>query len=114
MKTFGFSEMNLSIWSDWIIVCLILVFVSMLLTTCIFLIVRRFVHIDILKKHHDLAGYVIATLGTLYSVLLGFTIVNSQDRYGHIISQVNKEAYLCADLFRTSMGLPEKNQKEMS
>ncbi len=113
MKVIGANEITMLVWSDWIIACIMLIIISMIITSCIFIIVRRFVHIDILKKHHDLAGYVIATLGTLYSVLLGFTIVNSQERYGHIISQVNKEAYLCADLFRTSMGLPDEIREEM-
>ena len=81
--------------------------------TIVFLIVRRFVHHDILKKHHDIAGFVIGVLGVLYGVLLSFTIISSQNQVVQIVTQVDEEAYLIADLYRIVQVFPEKPKSEM-
>lgn len=95
----------------WIILFSVIVLGSIFLGLLVFTIIRRCVHHDILKKHHDLAGFIIGTLGVLYSVFLGFTIVHAQDRYAQITSQVNKEAYLSADLYRIAGIFPEKKEE---
>ncbi len=97
--------MNLT--SSWIALCLTIVLVAVFVSAGIFLVVRGWVRTGTLRKHHDFAGFVIATLGTLYSVFLGFTIVGSQERQGHILEKVNKEAYLCGDLYRATAAFGE-------
>jgi len=74
----------------------------LLLQILFFFIVRRYIHFSILKKHHDLAGFVIGVFGVLYSVFLGFTIVNTQQNLNHIISQVEEEAYLSESIFQSA------------
>lgn len=88
--------------STWAIFFLLTLSVALILSCTVIWVIHRYVHADILKRHHELAGYVIGVIGVLYSVFLGFTAANSQDNYEKIISQVNKEAYLCADLIRIS------------
>jgi len=98
---------------NWQTQYLIFAIVCLILFNLIFFLVRRFVHFDVLKKHHDLAGFVIGTLGTLYSVLLGFSIVSAQERLGLIVSKVNEEAYLSADLYRTTLVFPQDTRAHM-
>ena len=97
----------------WVFLCFAVILAAVVFSLAVILLIRRYVHIDYLRRHHDLAGFLIGTLGTLYSVLLGFTIVNSQDRYVDIISHVNKEAFLCADLYRMSSVFPMQIQQQI-
>lgn len=97
----------------WAIYCSLFIAGLIFFGIFVFFVVRRYFHHELLKKHHDLAGFIFATFGVLYSVFLGFTIVNSQDHYGQIISQIDQEAYLSADLFRMAFPLPEKIRVQM-
>ena len=97
----------------WIVPCLAIILGAILIAAASFFLVRRIVPFEVLKKHHDLAGFIIGTLGTLYSVFLGFTIVNSRDRLEQITSRVNKEAYLLGNLSTITDILPADIQKPM-
>ena len=90
----------------WFLYCLGLIVIVVFTASSVFLVVRSSVSHDTLRKHHDIAGYVIGTLGVLYSVFLGFTIVDTQDSYGTIIDRVNREAYLLDDLYHQANVLP--------
>jgi len=95
----------------WIILCFSLVVGSIVIFNVVFyFIVRKYIHFDILKKHHDLAGFVITTLGVLYTVFLGLTVVNAQNQKNEISSRVNEEAYLAANLIRFVSALPEQQK----
>jgi len=65
-------------------------------------IVRSLVNTSKLKAHHDVAGYVFANLGVLYSVLLGFTVVNVQQRFDKINEITQTEASHLEELYRNS------------
>ena len=73
-------------------------------------IVRKVANFKVLKAHHDVAGVVFTNLGVLYAVLLGFTVVNVQQRFDKIkeISQV--ESGILADLFRDAEVFQEKDR----
>ena len=105
--------MDINSFPMWIVWCLVIVGGVICFTVFAFLISRRYIHVDILKKHHELAGFIIGAFGVLYSVILGFTIVSSQDRYGQIVSKIDQEAYLAADLLRSTFVFPEKDRSEM-
>lgn len=55
-----------------------------------------------LKAHHDVAAVVFTNLGVLYSVLLGFTVVNVQQRYDQTENTTKIEASYLAQLFADS------------
>lgn len=74
------------------------------------LIVRQVVPPKTLKAHHDVAGFVFANLGVLYSVLLGFTVVNVQQRFDAINQVSQTEAAYLAELFRDSAVFADKNK----
>ncbi|MCI0382223.1 MAG: DUF4239 domain-containing protein [Chlamydiae bacterium] len=98
---------------NWIFSCLLFVFGSIAFFIPVFFIVRKFVHFSVLKKHHDLAGYVITSLGVLFSVLLGFTIVSTQNNFSKIKERIDNEAYLAADLIRIARSFPEQVRKKI-
>lgn len=92
--------------TSWIVLCVSIIFAAIFVSFIIFILIRRYVHHEILKKHHDLATVLMSVLGILYSVLIGFMIVKTESDFVTIMSKANKEAYLCADLFRVALALP--------
>lgn len=99
---FTFFEELSWVWGSVIIVALFVLF-----TVCGILLVRRTINIKTLKSHHDVAGVVYANLGVLYSVLLGFTAVNVQQRFDKVKETSRIEASYLAELFRDSQVFPE-------
>lgn len=84
-------------WVTGTIVCMAL---FIIMTIALILLVRRFVNLKSLKAHHDVAGFVYANLGVLYAVLLGFTVVNVQQRFDKFKGTVQEEASLLDTLYR--------------
>lgn len=74
------------------------------------LIVRRFTSTKTLRAHHDVAGFVFTNIGVLYSVLLGFTVVNVQQRFDRIDEIIQLEASHLAELYQDAEVFPEKNR----
>jgi len=105
--------MNIFNIPNWVILCFGIIFGTIFIVNVVFLIIRKFIHFSILKKHHDFAGFVIGVFGVLYSVFLGFTIINSQQNLNNIISQVNEEAYLSESLFQSAKAFPKEIRTDM-
>lgn len=40
------------------------------------LAVRRYIHLDNLRKCHEVGGYLLSVVGTMYAVLLGLVVVD--------------------------------------
>jgi ABC-type multidrug transport system fused ATPase/permease subunit len=57
-------------------------------------------------EHHAVAEALLAVVGTLFSVLLGFLVVGTMNGYEDARSKVNLEAQYLADVFRFAKGLP--------
>jgi len=74
------------------------------------LIVRKCVNHKTLKAHHDVAGFVFTNLGVLYGVLLGFTVVNVQQRFDKLKDNAMIEANYLADLYRDAEVFSEKDK----
>jgi Protein of unknown function (DUF4239) len=84
-------------WFMGVVVC---VLALMLFASIGILLVRKTVNIKKLKSHHDFAGFVFTNLGVLYAVLLGFTVVNVQNRFDKIEENLQQEAGYLNDLYR--------------
>lgn len=92
----------------------VIVFLFLFFFTLIgLLIVRKHVSIKSLKNHHDFAGFVFANLGVLYAVLLGFTVVNVQDRYNRIEQNAQLEANYLIDLWRDAEIFSDKDKTKI-
>ena len=67
--------------------------------------VRRFVPIDVLQSHHEVAGFMIGVLGAIYAVLLAFVVVALWNQYQEARSAVEQEANQLSDLAHVTRGL---------
>src|ERR1700679_3017766 len=77
--------------------------------------VRRRVGIEALLSYHEVAGYLLSVVGTLYAVLLGFVVVDAMQHMQDVRSLVEQEANNLADVYIMTEGLPkEKHQKILS
>lgn len=59
-----------------------------------------------LKRHHEVAGYMLSIVGTLYSVLLGLVVVDTQSKYQEAREMTQREADSALDLFHLSYTTP--------
>jgi hypothetical protein len=80
----------------------------LLFTAIGLLLVRRFFHKLDFKQHHEVAGYLLAVIGTMYSVLLGLIVVNVQTKFDQARLMAETEANCCSDLYNLSRGLPQE------
>lgn len=89
----------------WMSIVLVILLFTIIALMAIFAM-RRNVDSDNLKGHHDVSGFVFANLGVLYSVLLGFTVVNVQARFDKIAENSRIEAASIAELYREAQVFP--------
>jgi hypothetical protein len=68
-------------------------------------IVRRTFRRQDFKKHHEIAGYLISVVGTLYSILLGLIVVNVQSKFDESRTMAQAEASSCSDIANVGRGL---------
>lgn len=73
--------------------------------------VRRQMPIDRLNEFHEVAGYLLSVVGTLYAVLLGLVVVDAMSRFQAAQVTVANEANSMADMFLMVGGLPSERQK---
>ena len=85
---------------SWIVSSLLIVGVVTLLCVTIFWIVRKTIPASALRKNHDVAGFTFSIIGVLYSVILGFTVINVHARYNDAVDIIHTESTLLADLYR--------------
>ena len=78
---------------------LLLVGGTVLLSIAGTLLVRRFVGVEVLERHNEVAGFIYA--GVVYAVLLGFG-----ERYDRAQASVAQEANDLADLYRDAQTFP--------
>ena len=62
------------------------------------LLVRRLVPLDLLQMHHEVGGYIIGVMGTIYAVILAFVVFAVWDQYQIASVAVVAEANSLGDL----------------
>ncbi len=75
--------------------------------------VRQKVHIDSLMENHEVGGYMLSVVGTMYAVLLGLVVVDAMTRFQEARTIVEAEANSLADVFVLSRRFPEEKQKKI-
>jgi len=95
---------------SWILSSLFVVFLSILIFTTLVWFVRKKIHIDSLKKNHDVAGFTFSIIGVLYSVILGFTVISAQERHNAVLKTIHTEALTLADLYRDAALFPKESR----
>ncbi len=84
---------------SWILSSCVVVLVAILLSLGVLWIVRKTIPIHVLKQSHDVVGFTFSIIGVLYSVILGFTVINVQARHNAVLEASHNEAILLADLY---------------
>lgn len=74
------------------------------------LIVRKAVAAGTLKSNHEVAGYLLSVVGTLYSVLLGLIVVDTQGKHQEARAMSQQEADSCLDMFHLAYAMPLKER----
>ncbi len=100
-------------FNSWILSSLVVVIPTVLVCLLILWIVRKKVSTKKLQKHHDVAGFTFSIVGVLYSVILGFTVINVQQRYNAAEESIHTEATMLIDLSRDARIFPEENRAEI-
>ncbi len=70
------------------------------------LVVRRRVGVETLTSYHEVAGYLLSVVGTLYAVLLGFVVVDALEHTQELRVLVDQEASDLCNIYLCSNGLP--------
>ena len=96
--------------TSWVYSSLVVVIVSIFVALFALWIVRKTVSVATLRQHHDVAGFTFSIVGVLYSVILGFTVINVQERYNAAAETVHTEATMVADLYRDAAYFDPSNR----
>ena len=72
------------------------------------LIVRRYVSLEKLTAHNEIAGFKFATVGVLYAVLLAFAIFMVWQKYSDAEVAVAQEAGAAETIYRLSYGIGDQ------
>jgi len=87
---------------------------SMLFSVAGLLLVRRYIHVDWLKRHHEVASYFFLMIGTLYAVLVAFAVYVAWSNFNVAGTNLEHEATEVADLSRLSTAMPDPYRKNIS
>src|SRR5258705_5147623 len=77
------------------------------------ILVRRWVPLEQLVEHHEVAGVCFAVVGGLYGIILAFVLVSSWERYETARSQTEVEASPAADLYRHAEAFSEPTRSHL-
>ncbi|MBM3198162.1 MAG: DUF4239 domain-containing protein [Chlamydiae bacterium] len=82
------------------------------LTIASILLLRRVLDPQRSKDSRDVTAVIFSNLGSLYAVIVGFTIINAQERVNEIRQSVQQELACLEDLYRgTKIFLPDDQEK---
>ena len=98
---------------SWIFSALVFVAISILIFLVLLWVIRKNLPHESLRKHHDVAGFVFSLVGVLYSVILGFTVINVQTRYNEADQIIHTEAMALADIYQTASFFPAPFQNDI-
>jgi hypothetical protein len=94
----------------WIFSCLLVVIPTIFVSLAILWLIRKSVSYQTLRQHHDVAGFTFSIIGVLYSVILGFTVINVQTRYNQAEETIHTEVTMLSDLYRDADFLPLRSR----
>jgi hypothetical protein len=70
------------------------------------LLVRKRIGVEALSAYHEVAGYLLSIVGTLYAVLLGFVVVDAMAHTQELRVLVDQEASGLCNIYLCANGLP--------
>jgi hypothetical protein len=95
---------------SWILSSLLIVIPTVIVSLFVLWLLRKWHPAESLRENHDVAGFTLGIIGVLYSVVLGFTVVNAQARYNDVVQTIHTEAITLADLYRDAAFFPPQSR----
>lgn len=92
---------------------IIFVVISAVLSVVGLYFATHFLDPNLRKKCHDVAGFTFNIVGVLYAVLLGFMVVEVNNRYNAIAQDVVREATVMLQLYRNAELFPQESRDEI-
>jgi hypothetical protein len=80
---------------------------SLLLTLLAVVLIRRLIPHQVMARHNDVAGFVYATTGVTYAVVLAFVVIAVWENYASTREIADHEASAVGALYRLANGFPE-------
>lgn len=77
-------------------------------------LVRKFAPYEILEGHKEIAGFIYGILGTIYAVILGFSVIFLWEQYHDAETVADREASQLSNLHRLAQALPADQQEAFS
>ncbi len=93
--------------------CLVFVITTTLAAVAGMILVRTRVSLETLTSYHQVAGYLLSVIGTLYAVLLGFVVVEAMQDMQEVRGLVSLEASGLANIFLCAEGLGAKEKERI-
>jgi hypothetical protein len=100
---------NIPAW----LLCFIMVVIYVGISIAGLLIIRKFYPHDKCKLHNDVAGFIFATIGVIYAVLLAFIVVITWQDFDKAENITVSEANCIAALYRDSTPFPAGFRAEL-
>jgi hypothetical protein len=104
--------MVLYLWPTWLIIVSEIVVVTGVAVGG-HVLVRHFVPDNVLEKHNDVAGFVLAIVGVIYAVLLAFVVVIAWESFNTAESTAQTEVTAASDLYRLSETFRDPQRKAL-
>lgn len=98
----------MSAFEDWNPILSIILVVGGLVLLSLFAteIVRRKVNANLLHEHTEVGGFILAVVGVVYAVLLGFVVIGVWDRFNQAEIRTFDEAASVTSLYRDADAFP--------
>ena len=77
------------------------------------LVVRKYFDLEKLKSCHEVGGYLLSVVGTMYAVLLGLIVVDAMTKFQTAREVVEQEANSLADVFLLANSFPEEKSHKV-
>jgi hypothetical protein len=75
------------------------------------LLVRRYVPVEDLIEHNEVAGFIVAVVGVIYAVLLAFVTVIVWENYSNAESRASQEVDAVTDVWRLAAYLKQSSRR---
>lgn len=76
-------------------------------------LVRRSTRLSVLEAHREIAGFVYATIGVLYAVLVAFVCIAAWERFAEARHTIAREADAVTSLYQLAQGFSAPEQQQV-
>jgi hypothetical protein len=103
----------LLIYVPTVLIGFLIIIIYVFLTIISLVILRKYYPTHRRKSHNDIAGFIFATLGVIYAVILAFTVVVTWGDFDKANETTNKEANCIASLYQNTTPFPAEFRERL-